>query len=35
MLRERSAGIPDEMDEAFGGRLRPLLGSIAQTFPSL
>lgn len=34
-LRERLPGIADEMDEAFGDRLRTLLGSIAQSFPTL
>jgi hypothetical protein len=34
-LRERLPGIADEMDEAFGDRLRTLLASIARLFPTL
>jgi hypothetical protein len=34
-LRERLPGIADEIDEAFGDRLRSLLGSIAQSLPTL
>jgi hypothetical protein len=33
-LRERLPGIADEMDEAFGDRLRFLLGRVAQLFPT-
>ena len=34
-LRERLPGIADEMDEAFGNRLRILLASIARLLPTL
>ncbi len=33
-LRQRLPGIADEMDEAFGDRLRFLLGRVAQLFPT-
>jgi hypothetical protein len=34
-LRERLPGIADEMDDAFGDKLRRLLGSIEHFFPTL
>ena len=34
-LRERLPGIADEMDEAFGNKLRMLLASIVQPLPIL
>ena len=34
-LRERLPGIADEMDEAFGNKLRMLLASIVQPLPTL
>ena len=34
-LRERLPNIADEMDEAFGERLRNLLASFAHLFPAL
>lgn len=34
-LRERLPGIADEMDDAFGPKLRRLLEPIAQSFPTL
>jgi hypothetical protein len=34
-LRERLPGIADEIDEAFGGQLRRLLGSMTPLFPTL
>ncbi len=34
-LRERLPNIADEMDEAFGERLRNLLASFAHLFPTL
>ena len=34
-VRQRLPGIADEMDDAFGDRLRILLASIAKLFPTL
>jgi hypothetical protein len=35
VIRERLPGVADEMDEAFGERLRWLLGSFAHLFSTL
>lgn len=34
-LRERLPGIADEIDQAFADKLRIVLGSIAQLFPTI